>query len=114
MKQRSAMMVAAGLVLALALAGFGLAMGMTGPSADATAPLHHRKPIVHTTTRTVTVHRSASQAPALSGGAVVTTTSAGSSVSATSDDSFESETGDSYESDGTSGSSIGGYEGGDD
>ena len=58
MKQRSAMVVAAGLVVALALAGLGLAMGMTGPSADAKAPKLHRKPpIVHTTTRTITVHQ---------------------------------------------------------
>ena len=58
MKQRSAMVVAAGLVVALALAGLGLAMGMTGPSADAKAPAHNRKPpIVHTVTRTITVHK---------------------------------------------------------
>ena len=46
-------------MLALALAGLGLAMGMTGPSADAKSNHRNTKraPVVHTTRRTVTVHK---------------------------------------------------------
>jgi hypothetical protein len=92
MKQRSAMLVAAGLVLALAVAGFGLAIGMTGPSADASAPRHHRKPIVHTVTHTVTVHKPASEGSSAPAGTVVTTSANTAMLSSGSDDSFEHET----------------------
>jgi len=109
MKQRSAMVVAAGLVLALALAGLGLAMGMTGPSADAKSPKlpHRRAPIVHTTTRTITVHK-AGKAPesavsssgTSTGYATVQSSSGATSYeheqeSSGSDDSFESTSGGS-------------------
>ena len=64
MKKRSAMFVAAGLVLAMIVAGVGFAMGMTGPTADAKkAPLQvkasKQKPIVHTVTKTITIHKKA-------------------------------------------------------
>jgi hypothetical protein len=121
MKQRSAMMVAAGLVLALGLAGFGLATGMTGPSADAKA-VHpdHRKPIVHTTRHTVTIHK---EGEASTGSApVVAATTASSTTSTASSGSDESGSDDSYEheseTDDVSGSSDDAteaqFEGGDD
>jgi hypothetical protein len=119
MKQRSAMVVAAGLVLALALAGLGLAMGMTGPSADAKAPKpQHRPPIVHTTKRTITVHKPATAPAAGSNVAVTSTGTAAAPTTATYEDS--SSTDDSYEPESESsddsyeGSPTGGFEGGDD
>jgi hypothetical protein len=97
------MFVAAGLVLAMVVAGVGFAMGMTGPTADAKkAPLQvkasKQKPIVHTVTKTITVH---TKAKATDDGAtpstpvVVQSTAPGSS---TTDDTT------------TSTSSSGGYE----
>jgi hypothetical protein len=95
MKQRSALLVAAGLVLALGLAGFGLATGMTGPSADA-KPVRpdHRTPIVHTTTRTVTIHK---KGDATGSASVVPATTASSAASTVSSGSYESGSDDGYE-----------------
>lgn len=62
MKKRSAMFVAAGLVLAMIVAGVGFAMGMTGPTADAkkvNVQTKRDKPIVHTVTKTITIHKKA-------------------------------------------------------
>jgi len=119
MKQRSAMVVAAGLVVALALAGLGLAMGMTGPSADAKAPKLHRKPpIVHTTTRTITVHQPGTAAS--SGGAMTYSAPSSSSSTGSSDDQYAGsddsghETEDSHETESESGASGGYAEGTDD
>ena len=120
MKQRSAMVVAAGLVMALALAGLGLAMGMTGPSADAKAPqrAQHRAPIVHTVTRTITVHKPASSTSGVSTlkassgwntGAGAGTQSPGSQYAGSSSTNYETENGSTESSDvGTGGSSLGG------
>jgi hypothetical protein len=97
MKQRSAMVVAAGLVVALALAGLGIMMGMTGPSADAKAPhLRPRPPIVDTTTRTITVHKPGS---ATSDGSSTTwgSSTAPSTAMSGSDDGFESSNDDATE-----------------
>jgi len=103
MKQRSAMVAAAGLVVALALAGLGLAMGMTGPSADAKAPLKQQRPkppIVHTVTRTITVHK-----PGTAPSGAATVLAAGSTAPATSvdaggsDDPYAEEEGHVEESD---------------
>lgn len=89
MKQRSAMVVAAGLVVALALAGLGIMMGMTGPSADAKAPhLRPRPPIVHTTTRTITVHKPGS-ATSAGGSTTWGSSTAPSTAMSGSDDQFE-------------------------
>lgn len=118
MKPRSAMVVAGGLVLALALAGFGLAMGMTGPSADAKAPRpQHRPPIVHTTTRTITVHKPGTSTSLGSSATLASTggfaaPSTGSFAPSTSSSSYEpeSETSDG----GYTSPSTGGFEGGDD
>jgi hypothetical protein len=59
MNKRSAMFVAGGLVVALFVAGVAMAMGVTGPSADAKTTTSRREPIVQTRTRTVTVHKTA-------------------------------------------------------
>ena len=113
MKQRSAMVVAAGLVLALALAGLGLAMGMTGPSADAKAPKpHHRRaPIVHTTTRTITVHK-AGESPVSAVSASGTSSGYDTVQSSSGGTSYEQESNSG--SDDTFESTSGGSEAGDD
>ena len=63
MNKRSAMLVAAGLVLTLVVGGVAVAVGMTGPSASSAQPklTEHRKnkPIIKTTKKTVTVHKKA-------------------------------------------------------
>ncbi len=115
MKQRSAMVVAAGLVVALALAGLGIAMGMTGPSADAkTAGKQLRKPpIVHTVNRTITVHKPGTATNAGGQFATGATTSATTNDPSTgSDDQYEgsfedsSDDGTELESSDDSGSSM--------
>jgi len=63
MNKRSAMLVAAGLVLTLVVGGMAVAVGMVGPSTSAAGPRTVRqhkqpKPIVKTVKRTVKVHRS--------------------------------------------------------
>jgi hypothetical protein len=77
MNKRSAMMVAAGLVLTLVVGGVAVAVGMVGPSTSAAGPRmvrrEHPKPIVKTVKRTVKVHRS--------GGVVTVPMSSGSSGS---------------------------------
>ncbi len=77
MNKRSAMMVAAGLVLTLVVGGVAVAVGVVGPSTSAAGPrtVHrqHPKPIVKTKKRTVTIHRS--------GGVVAVPVATGSSVS---------------------------------
>ena len=135
MKKRSAMFVAAGLVLAMIVAGVGFAMGMTGPTADAKkAPLHvkaKQKPIVHTVTKTITIHKKAkasddgpatstpviyqSTAPTTSTAEPTTSTST-SSESESENESTEHETessSDTGSDDSPSGSTSSG-EGGDD
>jgi hypothetical protein len=90
MNKRSAMFVAAGLVLTMIVAGLAMAMGVTGPSADAKTTARQSKPIVHTTTRTVTVHKQAKGTD--NSGTVIfrTSPSTGTSTSS-SDDQFESD-----------------------
>jgi len=106
MNKRSAMLVAAGLVLTLVVGGVAVAVGMTGPSASSAQPklTHHKnKPIIKTTKKTVTVHKKAKAQP----GAVVTvpgtysgTTSSSSGSSSSYDDSSSS--GTSYGDDSSS------------
>jgi hypothetical protein len=72
MNKRSAMFVAAGLVLAMVVAGVAMAMGVTGPSTEAkTARSGRSEPIVKTVTRTVKVHK---EAKADEGGGVIVRT----------------------------------------
>jgi hypothetical protein len=77
MNKRSAMMVAAGLVLTLVVGGVAVAVGVVGPSTSAAGPRtvrrEHPRPIVKTKKRTVKVHRS--------GGVVAVPVATGSSVS---------------------------------
>jgi hypothetical protein len=66
MNKRSAMLMAAGLVLTMLVGGVAIAVGLTGPAASAAAPRvvkHHRapKPIIRTIRKTVTVHKKAPQ-----------------------------------------------------
>jgi hypothetical protein len=127
MKRRSAMLVAAGLVLALAVAGLGFTMGLTGPTADAKrAPVEkaQREPKVRTITRTITVHKKAKPTQTQGAGTIVVqaapTTSTSfadsSSVESASEDGYEHESDDSYEheSDDSSHAGDGSYEAGDD
>ena len=68
MNKRSAMLMAAGLVLTMIVAGIAITAGLTGPSASAATPraAHHHapKPIVKTIHKTETVHKKAPQSPA--------------------------------------------------
>lgn len=69
MNKRSAMLMAAGLVLTMLVAGVAIMADLTGPSASAAIPatVHHRapKPIVKTIRTTRTVHRTAPQGQAV-------------------------------------------------
>ncbi len=118
MNKRSAMMMAAGLVVALIAGGFALTNGLVGPqpsSAVASGKAATKKPLVRTVRRTVKVHRQA-RSTAASGTA---TSLVGSSGSWSGDDSYgddSRENEDSYENQGSgedSGSSSS-WEGGDD
>jgi cobalamin biosynthesis protein CobT len=93
MNKRSAMFVAAGLVLSLLVAGVAMSMGVTGPSADAKTVARSQKPIVKTTTRTVTIHKQAKGEAAAGAVIVRTTDPAGGTVAESGDD-------DQYESEG--------------
>lgn len=103
MNKRSAMMVAAGLVLTLVVGGVAVAVGMTGPEASSAQPkLTHKKnkPIIKTTKKTVTVHKKG-QAQA---GTVVTLPGTSSGTASSSSDSGS---GSSYDDSTTSGDSYG-------
>jgi hypothetical protein len=105
MNKRSAMMVAAGLVLAMLVAGMAVAAGFTGPEASAggsratTDEIQRREPKVRTITETVTVHRKAeaSDQGTLSPVVVTQTPSAPASTSSSSDDFGDDEYEDEYE-----------------
>ena len=59
MKKRSAILMAAGLSLAIVTAAFGIVMGFTGPSeagGKVAISTPHRKPVVKTVTERHTVH----------------------------------------------------------
>ena len=62
MNKRSALMVAAGLILTLVVGGLAVAIGLTGPSVSSAVPRERRaavEPMVRTVRRTVTVHKQA-------------------------------------------------------
>jgi hypothetical protein len=69
MNKRSAMLMAAGLVFTMIVAGIAITAGLTGPSASAAAPRAARqrapKPIVKTIRSTHTVHKKAPQTQAV-------------------------------------------------
>jgi hypothetical protein len=68
MNKRSAIAVALGLVAALAIGGFAIATGLTGPETSQASPLvtkaKRQEPIVRTVTKTVTIHKKAEAEPA--------------------------------------------------
>jgi hypothetical protein len=126
MNKRSAMLVAAGLVLTLIVGGVAIAVGMTGPSTSAASPKmvkqhHKQKPIIKTVRRTITIHK---KAPAAGVAAPVyvaaPSSSSGYSSGSYSSPSTNSGSGSSYSDDGGSepgdggGSGGGGFGGGDD
>lgn len=62
MNKRSAALMAAGLVAVLTLGGLAFSLGLTGPTASVAAPqaaTAQRKPIVHTHTKRIVVHKQA-------------------------------------------------------
>jgi uncharacterized membrane protein YgcG len=71
--KRSAMIVAAGLIVALVAGAYALALGVTGPATQAQAKTTAQKPAAHT--KTVTVHKNA---PSSHGGAAMSAPIAGS------------------------------------
>ncbi|MGZ4131654.1 MAG: hypothetical protein ACXVWF_01285, partial [Actinomycetota bacterium] len=91
------------LVLAMIVAGVGFAMGMTGPTADAkrvNVQTKRDKPIVHTVTKTITIHKKAKatdDGPATSQPVIVqqatapTTTSSAPTTSTSSSGESENE-----------------------
>lgn len=91
MNKRSAMLVAAGLVLTLVVGGIAVAVGLTGPEIGSARPRSGREtpsPLVKTTTKTVTVHK---KGDATGGGVVAvpgTSSSSVSSASGSSDDGY--------------------------
>ena len=118
MNKRSAIVVAAGLVVALVAGGFALSHGLVGPTPTAAAATaktqKHQKPIVRTEKRTVKVHRKSKGGGGTVPGPVITvggtSTSSGSTGSASSvqgDDSFENDS-EGMDDGGSSGS--GGHE----
>ncbi|MBI3647215.1 MAG: hypothetical protein HY240_00395 [Actinobacteria bacterium] len=109
MNKRSAMVMAAGLVVALLAGGFALTNGLVGPqpsAAVASGKAAAKKPLVRTVRRTVKVHKQ-SRSTGTSGTATSPVTSTGSW---SGEDSYEN---DSYENessgdDSGSSSSLGG------
>jgi len=72
MNRKTAMLTSGALVLAMLVAGLAVTLGMTGPTAEARGTHTRRKPIVHTTTQTVTIHRPSSETSAPAGSTVIT------------------------------------------
>jgi hypothetical protein len=91
MKKRSAILLALGLVGALAVGGLGVTLGLTGLSTSEASPrTSHVKPIVKTVRRTTTVHRKAPAGPAV----IVTRPAFGSSVSGASTSTWSDDDGE--------------------
>ena len=113
MNKRSAMMVAAGLVLSMVVAGMAIASGFTGPEASAsggvsTDEIRQREPKVRTITETITVHRDAKPSDDGSAPAPVVITQAPPAPAASGatssfdddgydDDEYEDEDGEDHE-----------------
>lgn len=109
MNKRSAMAIAAGMIVALMVGAAAVSIGLGGPgTATAGATRAAGAPVVRTTHRTVTVHKPAKSSPAART-VVIGSAWASTSSSATSqgDDQFEG-------SEGTGDSSSDGFEGGGD
>ena len=89
MNKRSAMLMAAGLVLTLIVGGVAMSIGLTGPTSSEATPRAERRrtaaPIVKTVKHTVTVHKRGSATPA-TGTGTSGSNSAGSVAGASDDD----------------------------
>ena len=89
MNKRSAMLMAAGLVLTLIVGGVAMSIGLTGPTSSEATPRAERRrtaaPIVKTVKHTVTVHKRGSATPA-TGTGTSGSNSAGSVTGSTDDD----------------------------
>ncbi|HEY5859437.1 MAG TPA: hypothetical protein VIX62_04065 [Actinomycetota bacterium] len=89
MNKRSAMLMAAGLVLTLIVGGVAMSIGLTGPTSSEATPRAERRrtaaPIVKTVKHTVTVHKRGSAAPA-TGTGTSGSNSPGSVAGSTDDD----------------------------
>ena len=89
MNKRSAMLMAAGLVLTLIVGGVAMSIGLTGPTSSEATPRAERRrtaaPIVKTVKHTVTVHKRGSATPA-TGTGTSGSNSAGSVAGSTDDD----------------------------
>ena len=97
MNKRSAIVVAAGLVVALIAGGLALSSGLVGPEPSAAVASaktqQHRKPKIRTIKKTIKVHKKAKQQGTAGGSAARVTASTSSSPSGSweGDDSFENE-----------------------
>lgn len=97
MNKRSALLVAAGLVLTLIVGGLAVAVGLTGPSVSSAVPRVDRRaesePVVRTVRRTVTVHKKAEakagEVVQIAAPAMATTSSNDSSQSSVDDEPYE-------------------------
>ena len=89
MNKRSAVLIAAGLVLTLAIGGLAVSLGLTGPTpVNAAGPVRPER-VVKVESRTVTIHRKAESPSA----ATITLSAPASdpSMGDDSDDGYESE-----------------------
>ena len=93
MHRKTAMLASGAIVLAMLVAGLAVTLGVTGPTADAQRA--RPAPRVHTTTKTITIHR-ASTAAAETPAVIYTTTGATVST-ASGEDGYETD--DAYETD---------------
>lgn len=94
MNKRSALMVAAGLVLAMVVSASAIVMGITGPSnADASTvrPNADRAPVVKTTRETQTVHKKSPIPASQPQAVVVTHAPSAPSTTAPADDTDETQ-----------------------
>jgi hypothetical protein len=107
MNKRSAMIVAAGLIVALVAGAYALALGVTGPATAASAKTG---PHVRTQTHTVTVHRAA---PSSGGAGAMSAPLGGRSYGSTGGSAGGGGGGGGYSTAGGSGSG-GGSDGSDD
>lgn len=88
MNKRSAVLIAAGLVLIMAVGGLAVSLGLTGPTpVNATGAVRPER-VVKVERKTVTVHRKADQA---SGSATQIAVAPGTVTGDDSDDGFEGE-----------------------
>ena len=91
MNKRSAMLMAAGLVLTLIVGGVAMSTGLTGPTPSQAAPRAGQrqkapKPIIKTVKHTVTVHKQGTATPATATAPATSGSSSAGSLSGSMDD----------------------------